>query len=83
MKLGIFSVFDDAIKAFNTPMFMRSRGEAIRSFSEAARDPNSNIMKFAKDYHLYFLGEYEDATGSFSPVDPPQRVISGLEIEAQ
>jgi hypothetical protein len=80
MKLGIFSVFDDAIKAFNAPMFMRHRGEAIRSFTQAANDPASNLMKFSKDYHLYCLGEFDDTTGTFFPLDPPERVVSGLEV---
>lgn len=81
MKLLIFSVLDNAIKAFNNPFYARTRLEAIRSFKDACHSADSQFGKHATDYFLMYLGEYDDGDGSFSPV-VPERVISAVECIA-
>lgn len=79
MILQIFTVYDKAVQAFLPPFYSRSKGEALRSFSEACNDTKHNFFKYAADYSLMYLGEFDDKGGCFSPVDPV-RVISALEV---
>lgn len=78
MILQCYSVHDKAVGAFLQPFYMRSRGEAIRSFMDAVNAENSQFARNAGDYELYQCGEWEDGTGIFSS-HPPERVISALE----
>lgn len=80
MILQIYSVRDDAIGAFMNPFYTRSRGEALRSFQDAVNDPKSTFNSHVTDYNLYYLGEYDDNTGIFTPV-PPDHVISANNVK--
>lgn len=63
MNHKIFTVYDNAVKAYLPPMFLRTRGEAIRAVTEALRDPNHQFAKHSPDYVLFELGEFDDTTG--------------------
>lgn len=80
MKLKIFSVLDSKVKAFGQPFFQRTHGEAERSFTQVVRDPKSSIHPFPEDYDLYFLGEYDDQTGTVEPLDTPQHVVKAVQL---
>lgn len=79
MITHIFSVYDKAVNAYIQPFYARSKGEAIRSFTEAANDPQSNICKYATDMHLMYLGEFDDASGTFAPL-LPERIVSATDV---
>lgn len=81
MKLQIFSVYDRAVGAFMNPFYARSKGEALRSFSEAVNDEKHNFHRNAADYSLLYLGEFDDNAGVFD-CDDPTRVISAMECLA-
>lgn len=83
MKLKVFSVRDSAGEIFNTPFYARSHGEAERSFTELARDPQSRISKFPEHYDLWLLGSYDDQTGKFDTLDTPQHVRKAVECLTQ
>lgn len=63
MILKVFSIFDTATGAYNQPFFMLTSKEAIRAFTRMANDPESGISLQPSDYHLYYLGSYDNATG--------------------
>lgn len=81
MKHQVFSVYDKAVAAYLQPFFSRSRGEALRSFTDACNDPKSNFGRYALDYSLVYLGEFDDISGVFDGTDP-QRVIGANEVIA-
>lgn len=64
MKLIMFSVYDKAVKAFLQPFYCRTAGEAIRSFTDAVNDPGKGFGKYAMDYDLVRIGEFDDNDGS-------------------
>lgn len=68
--LQMFSIFDVKVQAFMTPMFMRSQGEAIRSFGDACADEGHQFAKHAEDFVLYYLGDWEESDGTFELVEP-------------
>ena len=80
MKLEIFSVYDGAVKAYLQPFFSRSKGEAIRSFTDAVNDEKSQFNKHAADYCLVYLGAYDDAVGTFAPVTP-ERILTAQDAQ--
>ena len=59
----MFSIYDSAVKAYNQPFFMLTAAEAIRAFTNMAQDPQTQIYKNPTDFHLYFLGTYDNSTG--------------------
>jgi hypothetical protein len=79
MKIFVYSVFDQAVKAFGQPVFFRSQGEALRSWMDACADVKSNMNKHAKDYTFFELGEYDDTKGCFLNLTTPVAVMSALQ----
>lgn len=81
MQQKIYSVYDKAIGAYMQPFFVRSKGEAIRSFMQACSDPKMPFGTHPGDYTLYELGDYDDVSGSFACHDPI-RILTALEATA-
>ncbi|QCQ84909.1 nonstructural protein [Blackfly microvirus SF02] len=83
MKMGLYSVRDGAAGAFLPVLSFRSKGEAIRSFSDAVLSADHQFAKHTRDYAMFFLGEFDDNSGLIEPVVQPVPVISGLEVEGE
>lgn len=66
----LFSVMDTKVGAFAAPFCCRTKGEAIRSFTEAKRDAQSMISKYPADYRLYHIGEFDEGQGIIQPIAP-------------
>lgn len=79
MKVLAFSVYDKAVEAYMQPFFMRSKGEAIRSWTQAVGDPKSNFCAHPEDYILFCVGAFEDGSGIFT-VHEPEKIITALEL---
>jgi len=83
MKLKIFSVYDSKVNAYMTPFFMKSKGQAIRSFDELTNDPSTQINKWPADFTLMELGEYDDSNGSFQTLPVPTSCGTALEFKKE
>lgn len=83
MKLLVFSVFDAAVNAFMPPFYMRTKGEAIRAFTEASNDASKPFKANKTDYALFLLGVWDDATGLTECPMVAERVIGAHELEAE
>jgi hypothetical protein len=83
MKLTLCTVKDRAADAYGRPMFVRSIGEAIRSFSdEVNRQAEDNqLYNHSDDFDLYELGEFDDNTGLMSLHDQPKLVSLGKQVK--
>lgn len=77
--LEVYTVHDSKVGAFLAPWYARTRGEAIRSFTEACKDPNTMFGKYPADYRLWFVATYDEATGFFE-VRKPEPVIGADEL---
>ncbi|AXH73361.1 MAG: nonstructural protein [Microviridae sp.] len=62
MRLMFMSVFDSKVGLFSPPFLVKTKGEAIRSFTDACKDPNLPFSKHPGDYRLYYLGDFDDNT---------------------
>lgn len=71
-KLEMYSVKDTKSQLFGMPHFQQSDGVAIRSFSTACEDQNTDLNKYPSDFSLYHVGSYDISTGNVSPASPRQ-----------
>lgn len=79
MRLFVCTVYDKKVQAHLQPFFCRTIGEAVRSFTEAVNDPSKQFGRYASDYSLYRLGEFDDNSGVFECGDPVM-VVTALEL---
>ena len=66
MKLNIYAIFDTASGLYLRPMFAQADGEALRAFSDAILDAESELGKHPEDYSIHRLGIYDDNTGKIT-----------------
>lgn len=78
MTLKIFSIRDQKGDVFNTPFFKKTIGEAERDFRTLVNDGKSMVNQYPDDFDLYWVGEYDDSTGTLKPLDTPQHVIKAV-----
>lgn len=80
--MKVFSVYDCKAEAYMQPMFMQSRGVAIRSFGAAASDEKHDFSRFAEDYTLFELGEFNESDASFKLYSTPISLGKASELKA-
>lgn len=65
MELKIYAVYDSKLGAYMQPFFCHRRGEAIRGFSQAANDKESNIAREPHSFSLMEIGTFNDENALF------------------
>lgn len=82
MDLVLCSVFDAAADAYARPMFVPSRGLAVRSFTdEVNRASPDNIMhQHPEDFSLFCLGTFDDCTGKFVLLPVPELMLRAFNV---
>lgn len=70
MILKVFSVYDSAVEAYLRPMFLPTRGLALRGFTEAVNGNDSEMTKYPSQYVLFELGEFDDGSAKFKMHEP-------------
>jgi hypothetical protein len=68
--MKIYSVRDSKAKAYMRPFFVQSDEVAIRAIKQAMFDPESEFYRFAEDYSVWYIGEFDDKTGEITPAVP-------------
>lgn len=81
MNHYVIAVKDRAVDAFNRPFTTRTKGEAIRSFTDEAHRADSEIAKHPQDYDLYCLGEYDDQSGSITGYERPELIVRAQDLK--
>lgn len=72
MKLGIYAVQDRKAGTFARPFTIQNDAMAVRAFVAAKQDPSSELSKYPEDFALYYLGTFDDDTGTIIQPTPPQ-----------
>ncbi len=76
----VFSVFDSKAEAFLLPIHCVTRGVALRVFQAAVLDSQHEFHRFAGDYTLFELGEFDEMTGKFTNLATPVSVALALTL---
>jgi len=66
----LFTVYDTKVEAYLTPFYMKSKGEAIRAFTDSCNDSQTSFHKHPEDYVLFELGDFDDSTCKFNLHEP-------------
>lgn len=78
MILKVYGIRDLKAGAFAPPFFMPREEMAVRAFSDAISDPQHPMSRHPSDYHLFYLGDYDDDSGSFQNcANGPQFLVTG------
>lgn len=70
MIFKCFSIFDSKIGSYSKPVFLRSKGEAIRAVTSEVQNAESELAKYPADFTLFEIGEYDDDKGIMMPFTP-------------
>lgn len=62
-----FSIYDSKAQAYNQPFYAPSAGVAIRNFTAACNDESTEFNRFAGDFTLFHIGEFDCVTGAHIP----------------
>lgn len=81
MLLIVCAVRDSAVDAFMRPFCVPTIGMAVRSFSDEAVNPESEIRKHASDYELFQLGVFDEETGKFDNLDAPRSLARAVDFK--
>jgi hypothetical protein len=75
----LYSVYDSVAETWLKPFPMRNKGEAIRGFTQAVNDPQTNLYQHPEDYTLFEIGEWDDEKGVILMYDA--KLSCGVAIE--
>nr|DAE90380.1 MAG TPA: DNA binding protein [Microviridae sp.] len=78
----MYVVYDQAVKAFVTPHFCRSHGEAERNFKSAVNDPKTgHLHSSPEQFTLFYVADFDESTGLVSSLSAPQSVVSAIQCK--
>lgn len=78
--LKMFTVYDSKAEAYLAPFCFKSKGEAIRAFTETVNDGKSTFSKYPADFTLFELGDYHEESAQFGLHPTPVSVGVALEF---
>lgn len=75
----VFSIYDCKADAFLQPFFSPTAATALRGFEKAAQDEATDFHRFAGDYTLFEIGEWDQSKGTWVAHDA--KVNLGLALQ--
>lgn len=61
----VFSIYDSKAEAFLQPFFSPTAATAVRGFERAAQDESTDFHRYAGDYSLFEIGEWDQSQGTW------------------
>ena len=77
--LKMFVVYDSVGEIYERPFIHRTRGEALRGFTQAVNDPQTALYHNPEDFTLFEIGEWCQDTGVATMYEA--KVNCGVAIE--
>lgn len=75
----VFAVFDVKAGYYKNPFMLKTKGEALRGFSDVANDKETEIGKHPEDFCLFLLSTFDEVKGTYKNESAP--VSLGMAIE--
>jgi len=79
--LNLYSVYDEKAQHFGYMFFRKTHAEAIRYFSDGARDKQTILGQHPEDFVLYHLGTVDEQNGFVEGVDVVNFLARGSEFK--
>jgi len=80
MKYAVCAVKDRAVNAYNRPIYVPTVGVAIRSFTDECNKTDSELNNHPEDYDLYEIGQWDDETAIYTPLEAPRVITRAQDI---
>lgn len=81
MKKSIYSIRDNKLGSFGTPVLIDNDAVAIRQFGDIIANGGDNVMsKHPSDFTLYHLGFVDLQTGKFENLECPIALATGSDF---
>lgn len=80
-RLKAFSIRDTKGECYSPPFYKVTAGEAERDFRSMAADEKTMISTYPEDFDLFYVGEFDDETGKFVPLDTPSHIMKALDAQ--
>lgn len=77
----VMSVFDSKVEGYLPPQVFVTVAVAVRSFKFAANSEGNDFSRFAADYTLFEIGEWDDQAGTMQMHEA--KVNHGTALEHQ
>lgn len=78
MKFGVYSMRDSVSGLYNNPTFEMDDQIAIRNFRFSMN--KTDFLSFnPHDFDFFKIGEFENTTGMFTPMEP-KKLIDGVSV---
>lgn len=84
-RMFVVAIYDIGVGAFLRPWYVRSQGEALRSFTDEVnrRATETNPAPMAahpEDYQLFYLGMFDDEAGKFQLPPNPEKLADAASL---
>ena len=81
--MRIFTVYDSKAAIHGQPFYAVTDGIALRMFSDAVNNnsPDNALNRYPEDFTLYYIGDFNDATGSVTGNLSPMLVANGTVVK--
>lgn len=79
MILKMFTVYDSKSETYFKPIFMLTKGEALRAWIDLANDPQTQFCKYPGDFTMFEIGEFNDQNATFSVYESKINLGTALE----
>lgn len=83
MENKLYAVYDSKSETYNGVHTHRTRGEAIRTFTDACNDPETMLYKHPEDYTLFEVGGFNIDNGCITALEAKIPVGSALDFKKQ
>lgn len=83
MEQQLYAIRDTKGDFFNKPFPQITKAEALRTFQDLTRDPQSTVNKHPEDYDLYYLGTYETVSGKITALKSPEHIAKAIHMLAK
>lgn len=75
-----FVVHDLKAESYSLPFYAKTRGLAIRMFTQELENPNSQWSRFPLDFQLYETGEYSELSGKHRDYLEPKHLGGAVDF---
>jgi hypothetical protein len=83
MNKQLYTVYDSKAGVYGHPTVARSKGDAIRSFTDAANNPEHIFCNHCEDFTLLLIGEFDEHSGTIIPISPAVTLGRAQEFKTQ
>lgn len=80
MTMKVFSIYDAKAGVFGRPLCFHNAAVASRWFADQVNKEGNELAAHPEDYHLFALGDFDDAKGYVNNLTAPQSLGLGSEF---